>query len=137
MIRHGLHLNDDELAVLVGGSASRALFEHYEAKAEASGSASVQALIEEDSHVLYEGTVADHPLLSRALANPEIRKLISAPILVCTVNHLAPATESLRAGRHARQSRGAVVGHLAAGAGGRHVHGLSRRPPPLPAQPRP
>lgn len=97
--RHDLHLNDDELAVLVGGSASRALFEHYEAKAEASGSASVQALIEEDSHVLYEGTVADHPLLSRALANPDIAKLISAPMLVCTVDHLAPATESLRAGR--------------------------------------
>jgi len=97
--RHDLHLNDDELAVLVGGSASRVLFEHYEAKAEASGSASAQALIEEDSHVLYEGSVADHPLLSRALANPEIRKLISAPMLVCTVDHLAPATESLRAGR--------------------------------------
>lgn len=97
--RHDLSLNDDELAVLVGGSASRALFEHYEAKAEASGSASRQALIEEDSHVIYEGNVADHPLLSRALANPEIRKLISAPMLVCTVDHLAPATESLRAGR--------------------------------------
>ena len=49
--------------------------------------------------MLYEGNVADHPLLSRALANPEIRKLISAPMLVCTVDHLAPATESLRAGR--------------------------------------
>lgn len=97
--RHDLHLNDDELAVLVGGSASRALFSYYEAEAEASGSASTQALIEEDSHVLYEGNVADHPLLSRALANPEIRKLISAPMLVCTVDHLAPATESLRAGR--------------------------------------
>ena len=97
--RRDLHLNDDELAVLVGGSASRALFAHYEAKAEASGSASAQALIEEDSHVLYEGNVTDHPLLSRALANPEIRKLISAPMLVCTVDHLAPATESLRAGR--------------------------------------
>lgn len=97
--RHDLDLGDDELAVLVGGSASRALFEHYEAKAETSGSASTQALIEEDSHVLYEGNEADHPLLSRALANPEIRKLISAPMLVCTVDHLAPATESLRAGR--------------------------------------
>lgn len=97
--RHDLHLGDDELAVLVGGSANRALFEHYETKAEAGGSASVQALIEEDSHVLYEGNVADHPLLSRALANPDIARLISAPMLVCTVDHLAPATESLRAGR--------------------------------------
>lgn len=97
--RHDLHLGDDELAVLVGGSASRALFDYYKARAEASGSASMQALIEEDSHVLYEGTVTDHPLLSRALANPEIRKLLSAPMLVCTVDHLAPATEALRAGR--------------------------------------
>jgi len=96
---HDLHLNDDELAVLVGGSASRALFAHYEAQADASGSASTRALIEEDCHVLYEGNVTDHPLLARALANGEIRKLISAPMLVCTVDHLAPATESLRAGR--------------------------------------
>ncbi len=97
--RHDLGLNDDELAVLVGGSASRDLFLYHQAQAEASGSASTQALIEEDSHVLYEGNVADHPLLSRALANPDIARLISAPMLVCTVDHLAPATESLRAGR--------------------------------------
>ena len=92
-------MDDDELAVLVGGSASRALFEYHEAQAEAGGSASTQKLIEEDSHVLYEGYIGDHPLLSRALANPDIRKLIAAPMLVCTVDHLAPATESLRAGR--------------------------------------
>lgn len=97
--RNDLHLGEDELAVLVGGSANRALFEFYEQKAEATGSASVQALIEEDSHVLYEGNIADHPLLSRALANADIRKLLSAPMLVCTVDHLVPATESLRAGR--------------------------------------
>lgn len=97
--RQDLSLGDDELAVLVGGSASRALFEYHEKQAESTGSASTQALIEEDSHVLYEGNVTDHPLLSRALANPDIRKLLSAPMLVCTVDHLAPATESLRAGR--------------------------------------
>lgn len=97
--RSDLHLDDDELAILVGGSASRALFEYYEAQAEQTGSASIQALIEEDSHVLYEGSAADHPLLSRALANTDIRKLLSAPMLVCTVDHLVPATESQRAGR--------------------------------------
>ncbi|KRE92403.1 type I-F CRISPR-associated helicase Cas3 [Frateuria sp. Soil773] len=97
--RHDLHLGEDELAVLVGGSASRTLFEFYEQKAEAGGSASMQALLEEDSHVLYDGNLADHPLLSRALANDDIRRLVSAPMLVCTVDHLAPATESLRAGR--------------------------------------
>jgi CRISPR-associated endonuclease/helicase Cas3 len=97
--RHDLHLSDDELAVLVGGAANRALFEFNERQAEAGGSASIQSLLEEDTHVLYEGAMAEHPLLSRALADPDIRKLLSAPMLVCTVDHIAPATESLRAGR--------------------------------------
>ena len=38
-----LSLGDDELAIRVGGSASRSLFEHYEALAEQSGSASRQS----------------------------------------------------------------------------------------------
>lgn len=97
--RTDLHLGDDELAVQVGGSASRSLFEFYEEQAEAHGSASVQNLIEEDSYVLYEGVTADHPLLSRAMRDSNIRKLLSAPILTCTVDHMVPATESLRAGR--------------------------------------
>ncbi|MEQ4574511.1 MAG: type I-F CRISPR-associated helicase Cas3f [Gammaproteobacteria bacterium] len=97
--RTDLHLGEDELAIRVGGSASRALFEYHEQRAEAHGSASVQDLIEEDSHVLYEGVVADHPLLSRALHDPDIRNLLSAPMLVCTVDHMVPATEALRAGR--------------------------------------
>ncbi|MCD8520861.1 MAG: type I-F CRISPR-associated helicase Cas3f [Saccharospirillaceae bacterium] len=97
--RKDLHLNEDELAIQVGGSASRALFEYYEQKAELCGSASVQGLLEEDGHVLYEGNSSDHPLLEKALANADIRKLLSAPMLVCTVDHLVPATESQRAGR--------------------------------------
>lgn len=97
--RNDLNLGEDELAIRVGGSASRTLFEYYERKAELLGSASTQRLIEEDSHVLYEGVVADHPLLSRALRDPDIRSLLSAPVLVCTVDHLTPATEALRAGR--------------------------------------
>lgn len=97
--RKDLHLNDDELAVHVGGAASRELFDFYEDQAECTGSASIQQLIDEDSHVFYEGNTADHPLLSRAMADPKIRKLLSAPMLVCTVDHIVPATEALRAGR--------------------------------------
>ncbi|WP_434155782.1 type I-F CRISPR-associated helicase Cas3f [Pseudomonas sp. JZ134] len=97
--RQDLHLDDDELAIRVGGSASRALFEYYESQAEATGSASVQTLIEEDSHVLYEGQPTDHPLLSKAMHDERIRSLLSAPMLVCTIDHLMPATEAQRAGR--------------------------------------
>lgn len=97
--RTDLHLGDDDLALLVGGSANRNLFEYYEQQAEALGSGSIQDLLEEDSHVLYEGVTADHPLLSRALQDPAIRKMLSAPVLVCTVDHIVPATEAPRAGR--------------------------------------
>lgn len=97
--RQDLQLGDDDLAVLVGGSASRDLFEFYEQQQEASGSASAQRLLEEDSHVVYEGDLARHPLLSRALDDTEVRKLLTAPLVVCTVDHMAPATEALRAGR--------------------------------------
>ncbi|MGQ0801598.1 MAG: type I-F CRISPR-associated helicase Cas3f [Pseudomarimonas sp.] len=97
--RRDLNLGEDELAVLVGGAVNRALFEFHQQQAEAQGSASVQSQLEEDSHVFYEGNLADHPLLSRAMANADILRLLSAPMLVCTVDHLAPATESLRAGR--------------------------------------
>ncbi|THF62836.1 type I-F CRISPR-associated helicase Cas3 [Pseudothauera nasutitermitis] len=97
--RKDLHLDEDELAIRVGGSASRALFEYYEQQAEAHGSASTQALIEEDGHVLYEGQSEGHGLLSRVMADERIRALLAAPMLVCTVDHLTPATEAQRAGR--------------------------------------
>ena len=98
--RELLNLTDEDLAVMVGGAASRALFEHYEAHAEATGSASNQRLLEdEETHVLYEGEQDRHPLLSRAQADPHVRKLLSAPLLVCTIDHLTPATESQRGGR--------------------------------------
>lgn len=94
-----LRLTDDDLAIRVGGSASRALFEHHEAQAEASGSASRQSLLDEDSHVFYEGQTDQHPILSRAVADPQVRALLLAPVLVCTIDHLTPATESQRGGR--------------------------------------
>jgi CRISPR-associated endonuclease/helicase Cas3 len=94
-----LGLDDDDLAIRVGGSASRELFEHYAQQAEASGSASAQALLDEDSHVTYEGAIDAHPLLQRVMHDPQITKLLLAPLLVCTIDHLTPATESQRGGR--------------------------------------
>lgn len=97
--RDMLGLSDDDLAIRVGGSASRALFEHYESLGEATGSASRHALLDEDSHVLFDGEIDHHPLLRRAVADPQVRALLLAPVLVCTIDHLMPATESQRGGR--------------------------------------
>nr|WP_298250421.1 type I-F CRISPR-associated helicase Cas3f [uncultured Halomonas sp.] len=96
--RHQMHLGEDELAIRVGGSASRALFEHYEAQAEQAGSASAQDLLSDDSHVLFEGSFSEHPILRRVAHDPSVKSLLAAPILTCTVDHLMPATESTRGG---------------------------------------
>ncbi|SAK69407.1 CRISPR-associated nuclease/helicase Cas3 subtype I-F/YPEST [Caballeronia calidae] len=93
-----LGLNDDQLAIKVGGAASRALFDYWEGQAEATGSASRQGLLDEGGQVLFEGN-DQHPLLQRLTDDPQVRSLIAAPLLVCTVDHLTPATESLRGGR--------------------------------------
>lgn len=96
--RDELHLNDDTLAIKVGGAANRELFELEERIAEQSGSASTQALLPEDGGVLFEGNT-DHPLLQRLSHDPQVRALLAAPLLVCTIDHLTPATESQRGGR--------------------------------------
>lgn len=95
--RDELQLSDEALAIRVGGAANRELFEHYEQLAEASGSASSQGLLPEDAGVVYEGNIV-HPLLQRLSHDPRIHALLAAPLLVCTIDHLTPATESQRGG---------------------------------------
>ncbi len=96
--QHDLGLNDEQLAIKVGGAASRELFAYYEAKAEATGSVSSQALLDEGGQVLFEGN-DQQPLLMRLTSDQQTRSLLAAPLLVCTIDHLTPATESLRGGR--------------------------------------
>lgn len=94
-----LGLDGEAVAIRVGGTASRALFEYHERRAEQEGSASSQALMEQESAVLFEGNTAAHPFLRLALHDDRIKQLLTAPVLVCTVDHLTPATEAQRAGR--------------------------------------
>lgn len=118
--RERLGLGSDDLAIRVGGSAVRALFEHQQlssaqtfnshetssaqqassALPSAGGSESRGAfdLLDEQSHVHFEGQLEAHPVLSRMVVNPQARALITAPVLVSTIDHLMPATESLRGG---------------------------------------
>ncbi len=96
--QNDLNLDGSQLAIKVGGAASRDLFAYYEAQAEATGSASRQDLLDEGGQVLFEGD-DQHPLLMRLTSDAQTRSLLAAPLLVCTIDHLTPATESLRGGR--------------------------------------
>ncbi|WP_322998858.1 type I-F CRISPR-associated helicase Cas3f [Castellaniella sp.] len=93
-----LGLSDDELAIRVGGVANRELFEYYARLAEDSGSASRQSLLDETTHIVYEGN-DQHPVLDHLGHEAGVRRFLAAPLLVCTVDHLTPATEGLRGGR--------------------------------------
>jgi len=99
--RERLGLGSDDLAIRVGGSASRALFEHQQSENQQrdhGGSDSRAELLDEQTHVHFEGNLGEHPVLSKVAADPQAQALINAPIVVCTIDHLVPATESLRGG---------------------------------------
>lgn len=120
--RQRLHLAEDELAVRVGGVTGRELYDllarqAMEAKHPGSGTASEaraleadwqhlaaagvessQALFADQDHVLFESGVETHPAVARVFEDTRARVLLTAPVLTCTVDHLMPATESLRGG---------------------------------------
>lgn len=107
-LRERLKLQDDDLAVMIGSQAVRDLHEFNtiveekrgsesaEAKA---GSESAEALVDEQQYVHYEGALDDGRLSRWLSRNPKLHRLVSAPILVSTIDHLMPATEGDRGGK--------------------------------------
>lgn len=96
--RERLHLGDDEMAVMVGGAAVRELHEHQHAQTQTTGSESADALVPEHSPVVFAGSIEDGPLNRWLKQSPDATKLLNAPILACTIDHLMPACESTRGG---------------------------------------
>ncbi len=99
--RELLGLGSEDLAVLVGGGPIRRLHElHREEEIELpTGSASAEALFEKYQYVHFEGSLEDGPLNRWLRESPDAHRLLNAPVLVCTIDHLMPATEGVRGGR--------------------------------------
>ncbi len=96
-----LGLGAEDLAVMVGGGAIRYLHEHSrgeEARLH-SGSESEEDLFERHQYVHFEGSLEDGPLNRWLRQSPDAQRLLNAPVLVCTIDHLMPATEGVRGGR--------------------------------------
>lgn len=98
--RERLGLGPDDMAVLVGGGAIRQLHEHQQQadRLEQTGSESADRLLGEQDFVHFAGSLEDGPLNKWLKRSPDAQKLLSAPILVCTIDHLMPATEGTRGG---------------------------------------
>ena len=101
--RQILNLEEDDMAVLIGSAAVRKLHEDREEQKKNednfSGSESADPLVDTDYHVRYEGALADNAIKRWLEASPRLNSMVSAPILVSTIDHLMPATEGTRGGR--------------------------------------
>lgn len=113
-LRDRLNLDSDDLAVMVGSQAVQELHrrrsetEQTTSEAEKTGSESADELIDGQQYLSYDGTLSDGPL-RRWLSDRGGRqakgtsdkalKLLSAPVLVTTIDHLMPATEGVRGGK--------------------------------------
>lgn len=93
-----LGLDDDTLAVVTGSAAVRELFQQGQDDEDTS-SASDEAFFASHHYVHYEGSTSNGVVQHWLAAEPELNRLVSAPVLVTTVDHLMPATEGVRGGR--------------------------------------
>ncbi|WP_221795082.1 type I-F CRISPR-associated helicase Cas3f [Oceanobacter mangrovi] len=109
-LQERLQLESDELAVLVGSQAVQELHrrkteQQQPPESEQNGSESSADLLDDTLHISYDGTLSDGPLrrwLGQKDRNQQPSKslqLLSAPVLVCTIDHLMPATEGVRGGK--------------------------------------
>lgn len=105
--RNRIGLDNGELAVIIG---SRAIMELHQQNQiaqlssekidneEVAGSESAEPLLG-DEVIDYEGPIPDSKL-NTILKEDRDRQLLYAPVLVCTIDHIMPATECKRGGRY-------------------------------------
>lgn len=100
--RHKLKLDAEDLAVLIGSQATRTLHERRQDEntaEELSGSESSGGVLSESQHLVYEGSLDDGALKEWLQRSPKLHQLVSAPVLVSTIDYLMPATEGGRGGK--------------------------------------
>ena len=102
-LRERLYLQSDDLAVLIGSQAVQQLHEQRSEEPESTvadtGSESAESIFAEHQYVRYDGSLDDGRLSQWLSKSPTLLKMISAPLLVSTIDHLMPATEGARGGK--------------------------------------
>jgi CRISPR-associated endonuclease/helicase Cas3 len=104
--RDSLKLSSEQLAIAVGGVSVKQLFENSQypnqgvTKDEQSGSESDQEVLDSELYIDYKGDTS-HSLSkwTKYDSNKRIDKLLCAPVLVSTIDHLISATEGTKGGK--------------------------------------
>lgn len=99
-----LSLSEEDIAVMIGSQAVLNLHQFktmsdYQCDAERSGSESAEALLSDFESVHFEGSTQDSRLQRWLAGSDKAQKMLHAPVLVSTIDHLIPATEGCRGGR--------------------------------------
>jgi CRISPR-associated endonuclease/helicase Cas3 len=102
-LRERLHLSDEHLAILVGGRATKTLFELSnedieQNDSENQGSESIESLLDEYIDVAESG-IADCEL-GTIIEDSKARQLLYSPIVTCTIDHIIQASECSRGGKY-------------------------------------
>jgi CRISPR-associated endonuclease/helicase Cas3 len=104
-LRSRLKIDNDDIAVMIGSQAFQDLFEMKNNLDTDSanfisngGSESLDDMADDDFHISYDGGIENEYLNKWFGSKPKHLKMISAPILVSTIDHLTPSTESLKGG---------------------------------------
>jgi CRISPR-associated endonuclease/helicase Cas3 len=92
---------ENELAILVGGIATKELFVNQQENntKQYTGSESEDSSFD-NFNMDYKGVLSDHSLNEWTKEKKNLNKLIQAPVLVSTIDHLIPATEGVRGDHH-------------------------------------
>ena len=103
-LKERLALDEGDIATLIGSQAvlklSQINQEDYENKFSSMGSESLDLGADDDGYeVIYDIDTYEGLLDKWFKNNPKNQKLLHAPILVSTIDHLTPATEGVRGGR--------------------------------------
>lgn len=102
-----LKLQDSDLAVLIGSKAISELhksgktieIDDIEPEQADGGSASLESLQDDNNVLDWQGVLPEEELTT-VLTKEKDRKLLYAPVLVCTIDHIMAATETKRGGRY-------------------------------------
>ncbi|EIF44408.1 CRISPR-associated helicase Cas3 family [gamma proteobacterium BDW918] len=98
-LRERLSLGEENLAILVGGAANRKLFELAQEEQDftQSGSESIEPLLGMGEEV--DGSLLPEEFQT-LLEDSKTQKLLAAPVVSCTVDHIMQASECSRGGRY-------------------------------------
>ncbi|MCX8957825.1 type I-F CRISPR-associated helicase Cas3f [Erwinia psidii] len=101
-LREKLRLENDDLAVLIGSQSVLQLHDlHYKKNTLPSdnGQDDAEAIFAEHQYVRYDGALDDGRLRHWLGRSPGLHQLLSAPVLVSTIDHLIGATEGTHGGQ--------------------------------------